>query len=251
MITNKEDYERYLSSLTNIAETAPSVFRMKRLPVDETIYQIDLNTRKVSAPPFIGVTGDHSAEFIFFEMDRYYDMMDLSETIGLILFTNANNEQYCQLIPCYDIYSVSGKIIFPWAVQVPAALYTGQVSFAFKFFKIDPTSSKLLFELNTLVAKTKVLNGYANITDSRKEYQVLNLDSIKEVIVDNQSIINNLNRILSAGEHLDLLWIDADRMPSEPTSGPYNDEVNLEPTLPDSEDNDPSQYPALPDEGNN
>ena len=40
-------------------------------------------------------------------------------------------------------------------------------------------------------------------------------------------------------------------MPSEPTSGPYNDGVILEPALPNSGDNDPGQYPALPDEGNN
>lgn len=233
MITNREDYERYLGSLTNIAETAPSVFRMKRLPVDEIIYEIDLNTRKISAPPFIGVTGDHSAEFIFFEMDRYYDMMDLSETIGLILFTNANNEQYCQLIPCYDIYSVRGKIIFPWAVQAPAALYTGQVSFAFKFFKIDKTSNKLLFELNTLVAKTKVLNGYANIVDTTSKYQVLDLKSIEEVIIDGNTLINKANRIISAGDYLDLLWIDADRMPNEPNPGPYDDGVDLEPALPE------------------
>jgi len=91
MITNSEEYELFLS---NIADTAPSVLKM-RIPVNETIYEIDWNTRKITAPPFIGVEGDHQAEYIFFRMDRFYDIIDLAETIGLIIFKNSKNEEYC------------------------------------------------------------------------------------------------------------------------------------------------------------
>ena len=54
MITDSHDYERFLSE---IAETAPSVLKM-RLPIDEKIYDIDLNTRKISAPSFLVIPVD-------------------------------------------------------------------------------------------------------------------------------------------------------------------------------------------------
>ena len=95
-------------------------------------------------------------------MDRFYDGIDLSTGIGLVVFKNAKNEEYYYLIPYYDIYSIKGKIIFPWAIQAPAALYGGTLSFSVKFFKIDPTSKKLVYELNTMIAKTKVLVGWSN-----------------------------------------------------------------------------------------
>lgn len=225
MITNRADYERYLA---NIKETAPSVIRM-RLPVDEPVYKIDWNTRKVSAPPFIGVEGDHKAEFVFFEMDRFYDMMDLADTVGLVIFKNAKNEEYCQIIPYYDTYSITGKIIFPWSIQAPAALYTGTVSFSFKFFKVDPTSKKLLYELNTLIATTKVLKGWINISGEEHTYNLITTENI----LAEESTLEDINRILAAGKYLQLYWLEADRIPFEPTPGPYDGGDVLDPALPE------------------
>ena len=200
MITNSQDYELFLSKIA----AAPSALKM-RVPTDETIYEIDWNTRKVTAPPFIGVTGDHVAEYVFFQMDRYYDMVDLADTIGLIMFKNAKNEEYYQLIPYYDIYSVKGKIIFPWAIQAPAALYSGTVSFSFKFVKVDPTSEsqKLVYELNTMAAKTKVLVGWADLSVSHT-YNTLSPESI----IFEDDTLKNLNKILEAAKYYQLLWID-------------------------------------------
>jgi hypothetical protein len=90
MITSSQEYEQFLA---NIAEDTPSTIVM-RLPTTEPVYEIDWNSRSVSAPPFIGVEGDHEAEIIYFEMDRYFDAFDLAETIGLIIFKNARQEQY-------------------------------------------------------------------------------------------------------------------------------------------------------------
>lgn len=201
MVTDSQEYELFLS---NIASTAPSVLKM-RLPTNETVYDINWDTRKITAPSFIGVTGDHVAEYVFFQMDRYYDMIDLAETIGLIIFKNANNEEYYQLIPYYDIYSVDGKIIFPWAIQAPAALYSGTVSFSFKFFKIDPTSQKLAYELNTMVAKTKVLVGWASLSTNHT-YNTLSPESIT---IDNE-LLNKLNTVIQSAKYYQLYWLDVD-----------------------------------------
>ena len=237
MISDRKDYERYLA---NVAWSGPASILKMRLPIDEPIYQIDWNTRKVSAPPFIGVEGDHQAEFIFFEMDRFYDMTDLADTIGLIIFRNAKNEEYCQLIPYYDIYSIDGKIIFPWLIQAPAALYSGTVSFSFKFYKVDQTipdpnddsiigTQKIIFELNTLIAKTKVLNGWINSIGVKHTYNVLSPDSI---IFDDDTL-KNLNMLLSAAKHTKIYWLETDNYeqgminPDE-----YGDGEVLDPALP-------------------
>ena len=216
MITGSQEYEQFLA---NIAEAAPSVLKM-RLPTNETIYEIDWNTRKVSAPPFIGVEGDHKAEYIFFKMDRFYDMIDLAETVGMVVFNNAHNESYYQLIPYYDIYSVDGKIIFPWAIQAPAALYSGVVSFSFKFFKVDPTAEhpKLLYEINTLIAKTKVLNGWVNTNGVEHTYNTLSPESI---IIDNETL-EKLNLILNSAKYTQIYWIDVEDNINIQTDEDYN-----------------------------
>jgi hypothetical protein len=77
---------------------------------------VDLNTRKISAPPFLSVEADHSAEIIFFSIDRYYDSMDLSQLVGMIQFRDAKNREYYYVIPYYDTTSVEQKIIFPWNI---------------------------------------------------------------------------------------------------------------------------------------
>lgn len=202
MITGSQEYEQFLA---NVAETAPSVLKM-RLPTNEPVYEINLNTRKISSPPFIGVEGDHKAEYVFFQMDRFYDMIDLSETIGMVIFKNANNEEYYQLIPYYDIYSIDGKIIFPWVIQAPAAMFGGQVLFSFKFFKVDPTSQKLLYEINTVIGKTKVLNGWVNAGGIEHDYKTLTPESF---VIDNETL-NKLNLILSSAKYSRLYWLEVD-----------------------------------------
>lgn len=200
MITSSQEYQEFLAG---VAETAPSILKM-RIPTYEPVYEIDLNTRKISAPPFIGVEGDHEAEYIFFQVDRYFDGLDLSDAIGIIVFKNAKNEEYYQVIPYYDIYSIKDKIIFPWVIQAPAALYGGVVSFSVKFFKIDPTSKQIIYELNTLIAKTKVLVGWANLSGNYHTYNTLNPNSI---IIDNETL-EKLNTLLSLDGKMKLYWID-------------------------------------------
>ena len=199
MITSNQEYEQFLA---NLSETTPPVLKM-RLPTNEPIYKVDWNTRKVEAPEFIGVQGDHEAECIYFIMDRYYDAIDLSETIGIVSIRNANKEEYYFIIPYYDIYSMSNKIIFPWIIQAPTTLYEGAVQFSFKFFKVNPTSKKLIYELNTLTAKTKVLPSW----DKQGQTYVYNTFNPESLLVNNE-LIDKLNLIIQAGEKLQIFWKD-------------------------------------------
>ena len=200
MITSSQEYEKFLAG---IAEKAPSDMKM-RVPIDEPVYEIDLNTRKITPPPFIGVEGDHAAEYIFFKVDRFVDNVDLTQTIGIITFKNAKNEEYYQLIPYYDSYSEYGKIIFPWVIEAPAALYSGTVQFSVKFFKLN-SSHQLIYELNTLVAQTKVLHGWSN--HMSEEYHTYNALDPQSLTLQNDTIAA-LNTLLSANNYYHIYWID-------------------------------------------
>ena len=176
MITGSQEYERFLVGLAKPDE-APTALNM-RIPSDEKVYEIDWNTRTVQSPPFIGVSGDHRAEYIFFKMDRFFETIDLANTIGMIIFKNAHREEYYQLIPYYDIYTEHGKIFFPWSIQAPASLYKGSVEFSFKFFKVDATEQTLVYELNTTIAKTQVLQGWADEKGVDHSYQMIDTQSL-------------------------------------------------------------------------
>lgn len=201
MITGSEEYKEFLASLAN--STDPPLIRI-RIPKDEPVYQINWDTRIVDAPDFIAVEADHEAELIYFEMDRYFDLMDLSQCIGFVQFKNAKNEEFFYVIPYYDITSKDGKIIFAWDIQAPVTKYGGVVQFSFKFFKVNQATGELVYELNTTVAKTKVLVGWANKAGANHTYNTL--DS-SQIIIDNE-LVNTIARIKDTADGLHVFWID-------------------------------------------
>lgn len=78
-----ENLEQFFGSIQEIAALDSKYLR---LPLDEPMFEIDANSRKINvdATPFkangLSVQGDHLAETVFFKIDRYYDTMDLMNT---------------------------------------------------------------------------------------------------------------------------------------------------------------------------
>lgn len=214
MIVEKEEYSRFSD---NIKAGTPT-YKL-RIPEDEPIYEIDLNTRTISVPQFLGVETDHEAEIIYFIMDRYYENIDLSHTVGLVVYKNAKKEEYAYVIPYYDIDTEPDKIIFGWNIQGAVTKYTGTVQFAFKFFIVDDVviddklSKELLFELNTLVATSKVLQGWGSISSNTQPNEVFDLLKT-QILIDNNTIqsISNLrasiNELRALQEDMKIFWID-------------------------------------------
>ena len=175
MITSGEEYRQYIATLSR-SYNPPTI--LIRIPANETVYNIDLNTRIIDPPKFLGVEADHEAEAIFFQVDRFFDNIDLAQCLGAIQFRNAKNEEYIYVIPAYDITSNPNKIIFAWNIQSPVTKYGGSVQFALKFFKIDKTSGELLYELNTLVCKSRVLVGWASKDGVNHNYNQFTVDQV-------------------------------------------------------------------------
>ena len=158
MITTAEEYYSHLFQIQD--HNAPSLALL--LPRDEIIYNIDLNTRKIEAPNVLSAQYDHYAETIYFSVDRYFDNMDLTNTVCVVQFINEKKEEegHLYVVPFYDItyFQNENKILFPWCIGEAATKYSGIVTFSIRFYKLND-NEEIIYNLNTLSAKSEVLHG--------------------------------------------------------------------------------------------
>ena len=92
--------------------------------------------------------------------------MDLATTTCIISYKNAK-EAGIYVVPYYDIVSFRGdieagtvdKLVFPWCIDGKASAISGNVEYAIRFYKIDETGQKLVYNMNTLPAISKVMYG--------------------------------------------------------------------------------------------
>lgn len=183
MITARDDY---LDLLYRVQDPNRQD-KIIKLPADEPIYEVDLDTRKINAPKFLSVEYDHNAETIYFRVDRFYDNVDLSTMFCVIQYQNANPNQakggYIYAVPYFDITTeaANNKMLFQWAIEGPATAYSGKVTFSIKFYKIssitidsaDGHSTKLKvydYVLNTQSATSEVLYGLDILATSENYY---------------------------------------------------------------------------------
>ena len=188
MITNAQDYEEALWELQSRAPTRRAIL----LPKDEKIYDINLNTRKISVPKYLSVAKDHEAETIYFKFDRYYDYTDLTSKCCVIQYTNANGESYIYPVPYYDTQTFinTNQVVIPWCIQGKATEKAGMVKFAVKWYATNE-NKKLCYSLNTLKAEAEVLAGQ-NPDEMNWSSDQIDLSSeLVEFIQDIQEAYNN------------------------------------------------------------
>ena len=68
-----------------------------------------------------------------------------------------------------DIQTLEGKIIFPWCIEGEATKKSGSIQYSIKFyhtFKDENNNILFDFNLNTLVAKSKILTGLDTMKDN-------------------------------------------------------------------------------------
>ena len=164
MITSPIDYYSKILQIKDFNKPQYALL----LPSDETIYEINLNTREVKAPKFLSLNTDHYAETIYFKVDRFFDNMDLADTVCVISFVNdgvkkltgTEDEGHVYLVPFVDIFTCKdeGKMLIPWQISNTVAAAPGNITFSFRFYKLDDTGKNFVYSLNTLEAKSKVLS---------------------------------------------------------------------------------------------
>jgi hypothetical protein len=198
MITEKQEYLDLLYKIQD--ENKPSLAIL--LPGDERIYNVDLATRTIEAPEYLSVETDHRSEVVYFKCPRYYDAVDLSNTVCVVQYINANKEGRVYAVPYYDIdtFSDTNEMLIPWEVDGEATVAAGNVQYALRFYMLDSriTDKRLVYNLNTLTASSKVLHG---IDIDPEELQSSN---------DKEYIVTYLDEILAISREIankDVYWV--------------------------------------------
>ena len=210
MITSANEYYSMLYRIQT--ENAPDLALL--LPRDEKILNVDLESRKIEAPEFLSIETDHRAETIYFKCPRFYDNMDLATTTCIIQYINAAGEGRLYVVPFYDVQTFSKydpetgvdepMMLFPWLIEGEATKASGEVKYAIRFYKMNGTDL-LTYNLNTLVASSKVLHGM----DNDAIYKQLGQDA-QEIEADANFLQSYLDQIQEyarlASEH-DIYWL--------------------------------------------
>lgn len=131
------------------------------LPLDEEPFKIDANTRTISIPKNfatngVSVEGDQVAEILYFEIDRYFDAMDLNNQQIIIEWENASGDKKASCEWVRDIESKPGKIIFGWALDDSITKKAGNVKFAVRFYTIDEDKKRLYYSFGTQIAQVTI-----------------------------------------------------------------------------------------------
>lgn len=158
----KTERPEYLDLLYKIQdENKPSLAIL--LPGSEKIYNVDLAARKIEAPEYLSVESDHRAEVVYFRTGRYFDNIDLTNTICIVQYINADGEGRVYAVPYYDVdtFADTNEILFPWEIDGEATKTAGDVKYSLRFYILDSdwTDKKLVYNLSTLAATSKVLHG--------------------------------------------------------------------------------------------
>lgn len=182
----------------NIQEIAKLDTKFLRLPLDEPLFEIDANSRKITIPSDfasngLSVQGDHLAETVYFSIDRYFDYMDLNNCqIRINWKMGEASGQSVNFSKSLD--ADPGKIIFGWPVAKELTGKSGSLSFAVEFYTEDRDT--ITYSLNTLISTITIKEGLVLVSP--------------EVINVNDSILNMLqNSAFGEGDAKveDIKWI--------------------------------------------
>lgn len=220
MITDPNDYNSLLYKISddNVQNSAILLPRIGDSLVigEEPLYEIDLNLRKIKAPDFIGVRGDHDAEIIYFKCARYFDATDLASCVCVVQYVNAvrsrqypNGEGYLYVVPFKDITTLedTDEMIIPWVISRKATSAIGDVQFSVRFYKVtnkevgaqDDSGREITYSLSTQPAKTRVYQSINNnVPDGIDSDYTLTPDDVSDLLAQ-------INKLKGAYE---VFWID-------------------------------------------
>ena len=115
--------------------------------------------------------------------------MDLANTICIIEYIIPGDEEkipHIYVVPFYDTtkYMNENKLIFPWSVGGSATLQSGTIEYAIRFFKIDGEgkNAKLVYNLNTLPTKSKILNSIESDEEIMKAEYDIPVEAYEELL---------------------------------------------------------------------
>lgn len=141
-------------------------------------FQIELNSRNITPPvefrDFLGVAGEHMAETIYFEVDRYFDDVDLTTTNIIIEYVNDDGDARIFPAVLQDWTTNPGHIRFAWVPGNEATKTAGSLKFAVRFYSVDQTERIFTYNLQTRPYEATVIAGMSdkdgNPVDAFEDY---------------------------------------------------------------------------------
>ena len=201
-ITSLEEYFHWLPNLLTEVDkdgeevTVPTKFAI--LPLDEPHFIINANTRAINIPPEfkkngVAVQGDDLAEIVYFEIDRFFDSMDLNNCNILIQWETPRGDkgvikgvsrEYVR-----DIESKPGKLIFGWALDKDITRASGNLKLSVKFYETDEikdvatgeTVTAIVYSFNTLTA-TVSIHPSIGLNLSDKDSYIVSADATTNLL---------------------------------------------------------------------
>lgn len=175
-----ENLEQFFGCIQEIADLDS---KFLRLPLDEPMFEVDANSRKINvdATPFkangLSVQGDHLAETVFFKIDRYYDTMDLMNTNIYINWKmgSASARDICSI---KSDAIIPGYVVFAWSIHDKITTKSGTLQFSVSL-EIEQ-DGKNSYSLNTTPATLNIKEGLVLVNP-----EIVNMESnIKSILIN-------------------------------------------------------------------
>ena len=160
---NLNEYYHYMAEFFN-----RQAYKYVLLPRDEAPFEIDLNARTVKVPANFSkcasVQKDQIAELVIFSADRFFDYMDLANTLIYVQWitpedkkNNIPEKAGATRIKMVDLETEPGKIRFAWPLTDEVTAVAGNVKFSVRFFRLadgaEPNADNagdIVYSLNTI-----------------------------------------------------------------------------------------------------
>lgn len=155
--------EKYWNTLKEIQNDQG--VKIVQLPSPDK-FTINLDSREIIFPEkyqgenkkLFGVEGDAFAGTIYFEVDRYFDDVDLYRTTILIEFLNGDDKVRISPVITKDPYTIPNKLLFAWNLS-REAMFSGKLSFAVHFYSVAQDSRDFTYSLRTLPQEVEIPAG--------------------------------------------------------------------------------------------
>lgn len=162
--------DEYFQHLNEISLKDPSLII---LPLDEEKFFIDGNSRKITIPQAFtkngaGVQGDHYAEYIYFEIDRYFENIDFGSPsiTAVVEFIDANQQKHFTKAWIKYTDEKSSKVTIGWPITQDVTSKAGSIKFSVRLFELEGNSYKRSF--GTLIGQL-VVNPSLDFAISKAE----------------------------------------------------------------------------------
>ena len=165
ILPSNEDGTKVVNNLNdyfmNLKNLADKNAKFLILPIDEETFDINANTREIIIPKSfssgVGVQGDEIAEIIYFTIDRYYDITDLSKKEIVIQWQNGQAKGVSKAFNQAIMGPVGAeKIVFGWPISSEMTATPGKILFSIKFYSKDDETGDITYNFNTLSAAVKI-----------------------------------------------------------------------------------------------